>query len=59
MKCSLCRETIPKGKGKMFVRNDGRTFYFCSSKCQKNFGMGRTDKKLRWVGTRKEPTSSK
>ncbi len=53
MKCTLCRENIPKGSGKMFVRNDGRVFYFCSSKCQKNFRMGRSDKKLKWVGTKK------
>jgi large subunit ribosomal protein L24e len=53
MKCSICRSNIPKGSGKMFVRNDGRIFYFCSSKCQRNFKLGREPKKLKWVYSEK------
>jgi len=54
MKCSICRETIPKGSGKIYVGNDGRIFYFCSSKCQKNWRLGRTPKKLKWTFPEKE-----
>ena len=38
----------------MFVRNDGRIFYFCGSKCQKNWNMGREGKKLKWVVSEKK-----
>ena len=35
-KCSFCGIDIPKGTGKMFVKLDGKIFYFCTSKCEKN-----------------------
>ncbi len=57
MKCSVCKNNIPKGTGKMFVRNDGRVYYFCSSKCQRNFNLGRVPKKLKWVSKAKEKKS--
>ncbi len=49
MKCSFCGETIPKGRGKMFVKSDGKIFYFCNSKCEKNWNLGRQGKKVRWT----------
>jgi large subunit ribosomal protein L24e len=54
MKCSVCKSNINKGSGKMFVRNDGRIIYFCGSKCQKNFNMGREPKKLKWASSEKK-----
>ncbi|UCC91583.1 MAG: 50S ribosomal protein L24e [Candidatus Aenigmatarchaeota archaeon] len=54
MKCSMCKSNIPKGSGKMFVRNDGKIFYFCSSKCQKNWKLGRVAKKLKWASSEKK-----
>lgn len=35
-RCSFCRRLIEPGTGTMFVKNDGRIFMFCSSKCEKN-----------------------
>ncbi|NOZ81674.1 MAG: 50S ribosomal protein L24 [Candidatus Micrarchaeota archaeon] len=49
MRCSFCRSSIEKGTGKMFVKNNGEIFYFCSSKCEKNFMMGRNPRKLKWT----------
>ena len=49
MKCSFCDINIQRGTGKMFVKTDGSIFYFCSSKCEKNQGMGRAKKKLKWT----------
>jgi len=50
MKCVLCGKNIEAGTGKMFVRNDGKVFYFCSSKCQKNMlKLKREPKKVKWV----------
>lgn len=50
MKCSFCSKNIEAGTGKMFVKNDGRTFYFCSSKCEKNMlELRREPRKVKWI----------
>lgn len=49
MKCSFCRKEFGVGKGKMFVKKDGKIFYFCSAKCEKSFMMGRDPRKLKWT----------
>ncbi|RLJ05966.1 MAG: 50S ribosomal protein L24e [Candidatus Aenigmatarchaeota archaeon] len=48
-KCSFCGKSLPEGRGKMFVKNDGKIFYFCNSKCQRNWNMGRTGKHTKWT----------
>jgi large subunit ribosomal protein L24e len=54
-KCFFCGGMTPLARGKMFVRNDGRIFYFCNSKCQNNFRLGRVGKNVKWTQTfRKE-----
>lgn len=38
------------GTGKMFVKNDGTIFYFCSSKCEKNMlKLKRIPRKVKWT----------
>ena len=54
-KCSFCSNTLAMGTGKMYVRNDNRVFYFCSSKCQNNFKLGRQAKKFKWTKAKKGP----
>jgi large subunit ribosomal protein L24e len=50
MRCSFCKREIEPGTGKMYVRNDGRIFYFCSSKCERNMlVLGRNPRKVKWV----------
>jgi large subunit ribosomal protein L24e len=53
MKCSFCGSLIKKGTGKMFVKNDGMIYYWCSSKCEKNYLLGRARKELKWVRKKK------
>jgi nucleoside-diphosphate kinase len=37
----------------MFVRKDGTVYFFCSSKCERNFGLGRKGRKVKWVSREK------
>lgn len=48
-KCSFCGKKIPPGTGKMFVKATGKIYWFCGSKCEKNFMLGRNPKKVKWV----------
>lgn len=48
MNCSFCGKNIVSGTGKMYVKIDGTVFYFDTSKCEKNFMMGRESKKRKW-----------
>jgi len=50
VKCSFCGTVIPKGTGKMFVRRDATTFFFCSNKCEENqLKLGRAPAKTKWT----------
>jgi large subunit ribosomal protein L24e len=51
VRCSFCGGNLPEGRGKMYVRNDGKVFYFCQSKCQSNWRKGREGKSVRWTQT--------
>ncbi len=53
MKCSFCNSEIPKGKAKMYVKNDGTILYFDKKKCEKYYFMGKKSKKLKWTKKRK------
>jgi large subunit ribosomal protein L24e len=49
-KCSFCGISIPKGTGKMYVKKDGKIFYFCSNKCEKNMlQLGRKPRNVAWT----------
>ena len=50
MKCTFCGDELRTGTGKMFVKTDGRVFYFCSRKCEKNMlKLKRTPRNIRWT----------
>jgi len=49
-RCSFCNRLISLGTGTMYIRNDGATFWYCSSKCRKNATVLRRDpRKLKWA----------
>jgi large subunit ribosomal protein L24e len=50
MKCSYCHSNLAKTHGKMFVKESGEIFYFCSGKCEKNWQKNR---KLAYVSKKK------
>ncbi|MBS7620433.1 50S ribosomal protein L24e [Candidatus Bathyarchaeota archaeon] len=48
--CSFCKRPIPPGTGIIFVRRDGRTLKFCSSKCRKSMlKLNRDPRKFKWT----------
>ncbi|MFA6072699.1 MAG: 50S ribosomal protein L24e [Candidatus Woesearchaeota archaeon] len=50
IKCDFCNYEIERGTGKMYVKNDGKIFHFCSSKCEKNqLKLGRKPRKTKWT----------
>jgi large subunit ribosomal protein L24e len=49
LKCAFCGKEIEPGTGIMLVKNDGKVLYFCSSKCLKNYRLGRNPRKVKWT----------
>lgn len=50
MKCSFCDNEIARGTGKMYVKVDGKIYYFCSNKCEKNtIKLGRKPRVTTWT----------
>ncbi len=49
LKCSFCGKRMIPGTGTMLVRRDGTLLYFCSSKCERNFNLGRKPHRVRWT----------
>ena len=47
--CDYCGADIEPGTGTMFVRTNGTTIHFCSSKCEKNADLGREARDLSWT----------
>ena len=51
VKCTFCGKEFAKGTGKMYIKADGKIFYFCSSKCEKNqIKHKRKARNLKWTG---------
>jgi large subunit ribosomal protein L24e len=50
VKCDFCGEEIERGTGMMFVKDDGKIYHFCSSKCENNtLKLGRKPRQTRWT----------
>jgi len=52
--CTYCKRNYSAHKGLVVFTLEGRTIYYCSSKCRKNAGMKRDPKKVNWVRKVKE-----
>jgi len=50
VKCAFCEKEVPKGTGMLFVKKDGTTSFYCSSKCEKNSEkLKRHAENLKWT----------
>lgn len=47
--CNFCGNEIEPGTGKMIVDPAGSVSFFCSSKCEKNRGLKRSARKVKWT----------
>ena len=47
--CSFCGGEVEPGTGKMYVKKDGSIFYFCCTKCENNYKLGRVPRKVLWT----------
>ncbi|MBN2881485.1 TRASH domain-containing protein [Candidatus Woesearchaeota archaeon] len=49
-KCKFCGKELPVGTGKVLIKNDGKMFYFCSNRCQKNLlKLNRKPRNTKWT----------
>jgi large subunit ribosomal protein L24e len=49
-KCVFCGKEVRLGSGILFVKNDGSTRAYCSSKCKTNdLKLGRDPRNLKWA----------
>ncbi len=53
-KCSFCAKQIRQGRGIVFVDIQGKIYNFCSSKCKRNWRLGREQRKVKWVKKKKK-----
>ena len=58
-KCSYCGKNYKWPRGLTYVKTDGTVLYFCSSKCRKNWKLGRKSKKVRWIKKEKKEKQKK
>ncbi|MGM5483335.1 MAG: 50S ribosomal protein L24e [Nanobdellota archaeon] len=50
VKCSFSGKEIPRGKGIMRIKPDGKIMYFYDRKCEKNmFKLNRKPQNVRWT----------
>jgi len=47
--CSFCKKAYKFPQGVTVVQKDSSVRYYCSSKCRKNFELGRNSKKVKWI----------
>ena len=47
-KCSFCSKQVEPGRGLIYVAPD-KVHNYCSSKCMKNFRLGRDKRKVAWI----------
>lgn len=55
--CSFCKRSYDIHRGLTIFTIDGKSIYYCSSKCRKNVNLERDPKRVNWI--RKDKKSEK
>ena len=58
-KCSFCGRDYKNPRGLTLVLVDGSVKNLCSSKCRKNYELGRISKKVNWIRKSEESKEKK
>ena len=56
--CSYCKKNYEIPRGLTYVLTNGDIMYLCSSKCFKNWKMGRKSQKVNWIRKKDKNQSS-
>ena len=57
--CSFCKKIYEFPRGLTIFLNDGRSIFFCSSKCRRNMNLKRDPRKTNWVIKKKKTSAGK
>ncbi len=57
--CSFCKKNYENPRGMTIFLNDGRSVFYCSSKCRRNSELGRDGRKMNWVKKEKKVKGEK
>jgi large subunit ribosomal protein L24e len=52
--CSFCKKQYENPRGLTVFTFDGKSIFYCSSKCRNNAKLGRDPKKTNWVKREKK-----
>lgn len=52
--CSFCKKNYENPRGLTVFTFDGKSLFYCSSKCRNNAKLGRDPKKTNWVKSEKK-----
>ncbi|HJX50485.1 MAG TPA: 50S ribosomal protein L24e [Candidatus Nanoarchaeia archaeon] len=52
--CSFCKKQYKQPRGLTVFAFDGKSIYFCSSKCRRNTALKRDPRKTNWVKRKKK-----
>jgi len=47
--CSFCKKNYDAPRGLTIFTFDGKSLFFCSSKCRRNVALKRDSKKVNWI----------
>ena len=57
--CSFCKKNYENPRGLTVFTIDGRSVFYCSSKCRKNADLNRDPRKVNWVKREKKEKKEK
>lgn len=57
--CTFCKKNYTAPRGLTVFQFDGKSHYYCSSKCRRNLALKRDPLKTKWVKSMKKKVGDK